>query len=54
MSKQKILKFKVIKEKRLIGLNKNIESQTLQIYKSKGHRITENEIKQLTQSISKK
>jgi len=54
MSKQKILKFKVIKEKRLIGLNKNIESQTLQIYKSKGHRITENEIKQLTQSINKK
>lgn len=44
MSKKNILQFKVAKDKQMIGKKKNIESQTLQVFKSKGHRITEKEI----------
>jgi hypothetical protein len=53
MANTNILQFKVTKEKRLIGLKKNIETQTIQIYKSKGHRITEGEIESLVKNLQK-
>jgi hypothetical protein len=54
MSKKNVLQFKVTKDKRLIGKEKNIESQTLQVFKSKGHRITEKEIEKLVKNLKEK
>ena len=45
MSKNNVLQFKVIKPKRLVGKNKKLETETVQIFKNKGHRITEKKLK---------
>lgn len=54
MSKKNILQFKVAKDKQMIGKKKNIESQTLQVFKSKGHRITEKEIEKIVRKLKEK
>jgi uncharacterized membrane protein len=54
MSKNNVLQFKVINPKRLVGKNKKLETETVQIFKTKGHRITEKEIETLVKKFQTK